>query len=235
MSDNGIRRLSCNRHSTSILQIFRHLSDFEITVSFLDTVHRQAAIKPNGDEHKLDSGEIKMTRFTKIALACMTAASAFLSTVPANAQLPIQQVGFDRMYGPICASPIGTGPCNQVAARLQQMMGPPGAMGVPTGIVPRDGQITAMIAQNCGGNPKCMAAAWASVEVQRCAQGFGVPGGCFGPNGEIMKVINRFVPQNLQPNVIIRNIDNDRRNGPGETNDLVGKKGFVCRTFFGGC
>ena len=108
-------------------------------------------------------------------------------------------------------------------------------MGVPTNMIPQDGQLVAEIAQDCRGEPRCMAAAWGSIEVQRCANGVGVPGGCFGPNGEIMKVINRIVPQNLQPNVILRNIDNDVRNGPGRNNDVVGKDGWVCKTFFGGC
>lgn len=65
---------------------------------------------------------------------------------------------------------------------------------MPQGAVPsltRDGQMVAAIAQSCGGEPQCMAARWAAVEVSRCAGGIGQPGGCLGPNGEIM----RYSPQ----------------------------------------
>jgi len=109
-------------------------------------------------------------------------------------------------------------------------MGPIGPMGVPTSIVPRDGQIVYQIQQACGGEPTCMAAAWGSVEVQRCNAGIGVPGGCFGPNGEIMRAVNRVLPQNLHPDVILNNIGNDIQNGPGPNNDGVR---IICGIF--GC
>lgn len=103
------------------------------------------------------------------------------------------------------------------------------------GMLPRDGQIVMQIQQSCGGEPRCMAIAWGSIEVSRCRNGFFQEGGCFGPNGEIMKLANRVLPRNLQPGVIVGNIQNDIQNGPGENNDLVGKNGWACRTFFGGC
>jgi hypothetical protein len=137
---------------------------------------------------------------------------------------------------------MGPGRCADIAAWMQRNMPPVGApfpamgpMGVPTSVVPQDGQIVAEIAQGCRGEPRCMAAAWGTIEVQRCANGVGVPGGCFGPNGEIMRVVNRFLPRNFQPNVILNNAANDLRNGPGRNNDLVGKDGWVCTTVFGGC
>jgi hypothetical protein len=99
--------------------------------------------------------------------------------------------------------------------------GQPGIAGLPgAGMLPRDGQIVADIYQSCGGEPRCMATSWAAVEVQRCRGGFGVPGGCFGPNGEIMRVVNRVLLHNLRPNVILRNMENDVRNGPGPNNEI---------------
>jgi hypothetical protein len=65
------------------------------------------------------------------------------------------------------------------------------------------------------------------VEVSRCRSGIGVPGGCFGPNGEIMRVINRMVPPHLQPNNVLRNIQNDVTRGPGDTNDITGRNGWL--------
>jgi hypothetical protein len=79
-----------------------------------------------------------------------------------------------------------------------------------------------------------MAAAWGSVEVQRCRNGIGVPGRCFGPNGEIMRVVNGILPRNLHPDVIARNIANDLSNGPGENNDLFGCNGWVNKNLLGG-
>lgn len=136
---------------------------------------------------------------------------------PAAAQ---QQIGFQPRVGPICSGPLGPGPCADVHRWMGQNF--PGA-----GVLPRDGLIVAEIARSCGGEPSCMATAWGSVEIGRCRNGFGVEGGCFGPNGEIMRLINRVVPQHLQPNVIMNNIQNDIQNGPGDNNDVVGKNGWL--------
>lgn len=106
-----------------------------------------------------------------------------------------------------------------------QPMGAPNAGGAPiaagpfpgAGMLPRDGQITMQIAEQCSGEPTCMAAAWMSVEVTRCRNGVMEAGGCFGPNGEIVKAINT--------------ITNDLTHGPGPNNDLVGENGWLRRTF----
>ncbi|WP_424139644.1 hypothetical protein [Roseomonas chloroacetimidivorans] len=172
---------------------------------------------------------------------------------PAAAQ---QQIGFHPMHGPICSGPLGPGPCADVIRWMQANgmgnggfgmpgpvgQGPGGGPGVPAGtnlpgagLLPQDGQIVAAIGQRCGYEPRCMAVSWGAVEVQRCRNGFGVEGGCFGPNGEIMRVINRVVPQHLQPNVIVRNVENDVRHGPGRNNDLVGCNGAIPRLFGSRC
>lgn len=186
---------------------------------------------------------------------------AFIFSCLAGSAAAQQLLFNDPMQGPICSGPLGPGPCAAVMQyiRNQQMGGgtmgmmgggmPPPIMspnGIPAplppngglpgaGMLPQDGQIVAMIGQRCGGQPVCMAGAWGSVEIQRCRNGFGVSGGCFGPNGEIMKVLNRVLPQNLQPNVIARNVQNDIQNGPGRNNDLVGCNGAVNRFFGGSC
>jgi hypothetical protein len=54
-------------------------------------------------------------------------------------------------------------------------------------------------------------------EMPKCVNGVGIPGGCFGPNGEIIKAA--------------RNVLNDVTRGPGDHNELVGKHGWVRRTF----
>jgi hypothetical protein len=167
-----------------------------------------------------------------------------------------QQVIGNGPNGPICNGPLGPGYCADVMNYLQQQQalgslapphptvlpmpqpgGFPGAGGgLPgAGLLPQDGQIVAAIAQQCGGNPACMAGAWGTVEVQRCRNGVGVPGGCFGPNGEIMRVINRVVPQNLQPNVLTNNVAHDIQHGPGPNNDLVGCNGAANKLFGGHC
>jgi hypothetical protein len=158
----------------------------------------------------------------------------------------------DPTAGPICSGPLGPGPCAAVMQYLQQAggagspgggfagsgpgFGPPGMGGLPgAGMLPQDGQIVAMIGQRCGGQPVCMAGAWGAVEIQRCRNGLFVPGGCFGPNGEIMRVLNRVLPQNLQPQTIITNAQSDLTNGPGRNNDLVGCNGAVPRLFGSHC
>jgi hypothetical protein len=163
-----------------------------------------------------------------------------------------QQVMYnDPMAGPICSGPLGPGPCAAVMQYLQQQaggfgpggfggpgagMGAPGMNGLPgAGMLPQDGQIAAMIGQRCNMQPVCMAGAWGAVEIQRCRNGMFVPGGCFGPNGEIMRVLNRVMPQNLQPQVIIGNVQSDLTNGPGRNNDLVGCNGAVPRFFGSRC
>jgi hypothetical protein len=186
-----------------------------------------------------------MPRFRLIAFAAAALASAAFTT-PAQAQL--QQIGVDPFGAPLCMGPLGPGRCADILAWMQRggmqpgfgapgpgfgapapgfmpqpapVFGPTGPMGIPTGVVPRDGQLVAQIAQACRGEPRCMAAAWATEEFSRCSNGVGVPGGCFGPNGEIMRAIRGAV--------------RDVTEGPGENNDLVGRKGWVCRTLFGGC
>lgn len=164
-----------------------------------------------------------------VIASVLLSASLVAPTGPASAQ---QFMGYDGFGRQICSGPLGPGPCEDVYRYLQQQqMGPPGAPGMSglpgAGMLPQDGQIVASIYQRCGGEPRCMAASWGAVEIQRCRNGFGVPGGCFGPNGEIMKVVNRFLPQHLQPNVIIGNIASDVTNGPGRNNDVVGCDGWL--------
>lgn len=161
-----------------------------------------------------------------LLLAATAVAAAALPAAPAAAQ---QFLGNDAWGTPICSGPFGPGRCADVYAFLQrQQMAPPpmapqpgGMAGLPgAGVLPQDGQIVAGIYQTCGGEPRCMAIAWGAVEVQRCRNGVGVPGGCFGPNGEIMRIIDRNVPQNLRPDVVLHNMESDIRNGPGPNNEI---------------
>lgn len=50
-----------------------------------------------------------------------------------------------------------------------------------------------------------------------------------------MKVLNRAMPHNLQPQVIVGNVQSDLRNGPGRNNDLVGCNGALPRLFGSRC
>ena len=168
----------------------------------------------------------------KLLLSC---ALLLLLATPSRSQ---QFLFNDPMAGPICSGPLGPGPCAAVMQYLQSggFGLPPGMNGLPgAGMLPQDAQIVAMIAQRCGGQPLCMAGAWGAVEIQRCRSGMFVPGGCFGPNGEVMQVLNRVMPQNLQPQTIIRNAQSDLRNGPGRNNDAVGCNGAVPRFFGSRC
>ena len=96
------------------------------------------------------------------------------------------------------------------------MAGQIGSMGVPTGIVPEDGQRIAACLQATGGNVAACGVAEVGNEFSKCANGVGVPGGGFGPNGEIMKRLP--------------NIASDIRNGTGPTNDVFGNKGWMQKT-----
>jgi hypothetical protein len=128
-----------------------------------------------------------------------------------------QQMGcFQPNNNSICSGPLGPGPCHQIADWMWRN----GVDYEPDMLLPRDGQIVAAIGRSCGGNPYCMAAAWASVEVERCRDGIGTPGGCFGPNGEIMRIINRILPEHLHPDVIGKNIDHDLQYGMGKNNEI---------------
>jgi hypothetical protein len=52
-------------------------------------------------------------------------------------------------------------------------------------------------------------------ELPKCVYGVGVPGGCVGPNGEIIK--------------FGRNALHDLTQGPGDHNDLFGREGWLRR------
>jgi hypothetical protein len=54
-------------------------------------------------------------------------------------------------------------------------------------------------------------------EAAKCANGVGVPGGCAGPNGFVIKTL--------------RNGVKDVTEGTGDHNELFGKDGWVRRTF----
>jgi len=86
-----------------------------------------------------------------------------------------------------------------------------------------------MIGQRCGGQPACVAGAWGAVEIERCQNGIFVPGGCFGPNDEIVML------QNLQPQVIVGNMQSNLSNGPGRNNDRIGRNGAVLGLFGSRC
>jgi hypothetical protein len=192
-----------------------------------------------------------MTKFKPFAAVAL-AATIIFSVSSANAQffprpIPMGPAPIFVPAGPV-PLPMGT-PVFMPAGPMPMPMPPvgpmpgypqsfpsPGLGGLPgAGLLPQDGQIVAAIAQRCGGNPVCMGSAWGAVEVQRCRNGVGVPGGCFGPNGEIFRVLNNVLPENLQPSTIIHNATNDLTYGPGRNNDLVGCNGFVPRLFGSRC
>jgi hypothetical protein len=187
-------------------------------------------------------------RFAKAVALCFALVGSAAS-VPAFAQ---GFVGYDRSGTPMCDSGYGLAPCGIVSqpndhpAVVVIPSPSPGGGGmqdwearrylniVQGGGLPNDGQIVMAIARECRGQVPCIVGAWGAVEIQRCRAGVGTPGGCFGPNGEIMRVVNRVLPQHLQPNVILRNVDSDLRTGPGRNNEVVGCNGFVNRKLFGG-
>ncbi|WP_454281092.1 hypothetical protein [Sphingomonas sp. Marseille-Q8236] len=168
------------------------------------------------------------------ALAVVASVIAPICVTPASAQMAPQivQIGVDNFGNPICNGPQGIAPCVVIMnwlqnGGMQQMqmprpmpmpmpqqqpgpfnggMGPMGPAGIPTNIVPRDGQIVGQIVQQCGPNPACVAGAWGSVELSRCANGIGVAGGCFGPNSEVAKAG--------------REVEKFFREGPGPNNEL---------------
>ena len=176
-----------------------------------------------------------MSRSRTFALLA-SAALCFASAGTAGAQVPLQQIGVDPFGFPLCIGPLGPGRCADIMAWIQRggmvqphnlpptpgpVIGPPGPMGIPTNVVTHDGQLVAQIAQACSGEPSCIAAAWATEEFRRCSNGIGVPGGCFGPNGEIMRAITTTM--------------NDIQNGPGPNHDIFGEDGWLCENLLGGC
>ena len=114
---------------------------------------------------------------------------------------------------PMCAYPWGVAPCGPPpppvftppyfpgpGAPPPSGFPPPGFPGAPppTGFPPGplppgvggpDAAAVAAIAQRCGGDPICMAGSWAPIELSRCVNGIGVPGGCLGPGGDLGRVI----------------------------------------------
>ncbi|HVI34027.1 hypothetical protein [Phenylobacterium sp.] len=110
-------------------------------------------------------------------------------------------------FGPVpCGAPVFIPPPPPMPMPMPPMPMPPGvgapmpggfpgAGGPPPGIpttwqdaaraagVPQDGVLMGQIGSQCGPDPACWAAAWAPIELERCQNGIGVPGGCFGPNG----------------------------------------------------
>jgi len=115
--------------------------------------------------------------------------------------------------GPV-AQPFAGGPIGLPVP--QQYPAAPYGAQMPQLLTP-DGQRIAACLQSTGGNYMACGAAEAANEFAKCQNGVGVPGGCFGPGGEIMKHGRNAIKDVLQ--------------GPGDSNDLVGKNGFLRRTF----
>ncbi len=63
----------------------------------------------------------------------------------------------------------------------------------------------------------CAVTGWTISELNKCQNGIGNDGGCFGPGNTIRRTIE--------------NGSNDIFYGPGDNNDLVGKDGFLRKTF----
>jgi hypothetical protein len=112
------------------------------------------------------------------------------------------------MEGGPCFPELGSRP----ARHFPELGGRPFPERQPPSMGP-DSRIVQGIALKCGGDPWCMATSWATIEIQRCQKGIGVPGGCVGPNGEIIKHGG--------------NILGDMQEGPSDSNDLVGKNGWL--------
>ncbi|WP_310498006.1 DUF1036 domain-containing protein [Sandarakinorhabdus sp.] len=114
-------------------------------------------------------------------------------------------------------------------------------------------QAFASCAVNTGGQPVQFAACFATQltvnELEKCVSD-GIGGsGCFGNNNTIVKFVNdawRDVTEGPGPSNDLlgrdgfigrtaQNIANDFTYGPGASNDFVGADGFVCKALFGGC
>ncbi len=114
-------------------------------------------------------------------------------------------------------------------------------------------QVFVSCAMSTGGQPYafagCVGTQLTMNELQKCMT-IGIGGnGCFGENNTAVKFVsNAFkdITQGPGPSNDLlgrdgwvgrtaQNVGNDLTHGPNEHNDLVGREGFVCKTFFGGC
>ena len=114
-------------------------------------------------------------------------------------------------------------------------------------------QAFASCAISTGGQPYafagCVGTQLTLNELQKCMT-MGIGGsGCFGENNTVVKFVSnayKDITQGPGPSNDLlgrdgwvgrtaQNISNDINHGPGSSNDLVGQDGWVCRTFFGGC
>lgn len=114
-------------------------------------------------------------------------------------------------------------------------------------------QVFVQCASTTGGEPMsfagCVGTALTVNELQKCLdEGIG-GSGCFGDNNTAVRLVQnawKDVTDGPGPSndllgrdgfVIksLENIGSDIESGPRSSNDLVGKDGFVCQTFLGGC
>jgi uncharacterized membrane protein len=127
-----------------------------------------------------------------------------------------------------------------------------GVCAVGSNLTPEQ-QVFAQCAVSTGGQPYafagCVGGQLTMNELQKCmTDGIG-GGGCFGNNNTAVKFVrNAFKDVTEGPGPSndllgrdgfigrkLNDVASDIQHGPGENNDIVGKKGFVCRTLFGGC
>jgi len=98
---------------------------------------------------------------------------------------------------------------------------PASAPGAQFGGLNPEAQTVARCAAGTGGNPLgtlgCAATQLTQSELDKCRNGIGTPGGCFGPGN----TIRQFVENGVR----------DLTQGPGSGNDLFGSDGWMQRTF----
>ena len=108
--------------------------------------------------------------------------------------------------------------------------------GLPgAGLLPQDGQIVAVIAQQCGGNPALhdrSVGHGGSTTVPERSRG---SRGMFWAKWRNNEGDQSRCTPNLQPNVLTNNVAHDIQHGPGPNNDLVGCNGAVNKLFGGHC
>jgi hypothetical protein len=106
----------------------------------------------------------------------------------------------------------------------------PGAIPVPQipGAIPLPPpfQIRNNIIRQCRGEPRCVAVNWGLFVYGRCQDGD--MAACASPDMLWAQDMIASLPPHMRPRVILNNVRNDLRNGPGAGNEIFGRNGFVC-------
>ena len=152
-----------------------------------------------------------------VSLAIPSIASGYYACSTQNGTFPmpnaIPQVGLP------CGNGINQGRTVFIPDAQPRFPQPLGSRGQVAGALGANREMQLAAECSAAGAPQavgaCIAGRLTAEEIQKCNNGIGSPGGCFGPSNTLRQAVENAL--------------SDLTKGPGDHNDLTGREGYTCK------